>query len=83
MESNLYNSMHHAPHVECHFESGNSSNSTLTRCNLFSRMPSTDDIVHPIWGALLNPTTWTLPRIKKGTPKQLKTFRLQRLPAAI
>ena len=31
--------MHHAPHVECRFQSGNSSNSTLTRCNLFSGMP--------------------------------------------
>ena len=28
-------------------------------------------------------SSWNLPRIKKGTPKLFRTFRLQRLPAAI
>ena len=40
------------PHMGCPFQSGNS-----TRCKLFSRAPSTDGIMHPIWGALLSPTT--------------------------
>ena len=36
----------------CHVQSGNSSNSSLTRCKPFSRVSSTDSIMHPIWDAL-------------------------------
>ena len=40
------------PQMGCPFQSSNS-----TRCKLFSRMPSTNGIMHPIWGALLSPAT--------------------------
>ena len=68
------------------FESGNPSISTLTHSSLFSRVPSTDRIMHPIWGGLLSPATRPFHAYPQSTqnlppptqpPKQLKTFRLR------
>ena len=57
------------PQMGCPFQAGNS-----TRCKLFSRMPSTDGITHPIWGALLSPATRPCHGLKRAP---LSTFHRQ------